>query len=637
MTQIRQLRQRLNQSEVMTMSDMALEDIDITGTDEHPVTSSVKLNGPPGTGKTTESAARVAKLIDEHDYKISDVLWATYRKSLALETLERLADWDIIADEELNDPTEGDTRFIATIHGIANRLIGGIGDIPTWYDKKTFANKRNLKYKKSKPWEEPPGQLLFDVFTYAANNKLDLNNLSDREQVPGIDDFSEANRDKVGRWWNQWQDHKDDNSLYEFWEQLALALAGEYEHGCDIVVIDEYHDATPLMSELCEYWMGQAEIVIVAGDPLQVVNDYAGADPKFFNRIDLPEVLLDTTWRVPEQHWGVATDVLAGAHTPPPVERISTGRFHEGESPRFDYIQGKGWNVPDESDPRSPPWMIDEFGTDMMFLTRTKKQAGGIARSLEQSGVLYETQNSMDIDGWGARDGMSERTALYNALQRLDGVELPGHGLNRDWGGELKTPEDIVLPSKEAATLLDHTNHNYLDGTRTNTTDVAQEILAEGVTVTGDDLREHVTGKFWSMYSRADGSVGHLNTTANLDDGDDLDDNDIEALETALIRNDDPVRSVDTKVYTIHASKGSEATNVAVYDGVTATIYDEVEVDKDTRRNEYRTWYVALTRASEDLFVLRDAFDWTYQFLPQTLLDSARQAHEAVTDGGIDE
>jgi len=205
------------------MSDMALEDIDITGTDEHPVTSSVKLNGPPGTGKTTESAARVAKLIDEHDYKISDVLWATYRKSLALETLERLADWDIIADEELNDPTEGDTRFIATIHGIANRLIGGIGDIPTWYDKKTFANKRNLKYKKSKPWEEPPGQLLFDVFTYAANNKLDLNNLSDREQVPGIDDFSEANRDKVGRWWNQWQDHKDDNSLYEFWEQLALA------------------------------------------------------------------------------------------------------------------------------------------------------------------------------------------------------------------------------------------------------------------------------------------------------------------------------------------------------------------------------------------------------------------------------
>jgi DNA helicase-2/ATP-dependent DNA helicase PcrA len=281
--------------------------------------------------------------------------------------------------------------------------------------------------------------------------------------------------------------------------------------------------------------------------------------------------------------------------------------------------------------------MVDEFGTDMMFLTRTKKQAGGIARSLERAGVLYETQSTMDIDGWGARDGMSERTALYNALQRLDGVELPGHGLNRDWGDDLKTPEDVVLPSKEAATLLDHTNHNYLDDTRTNTTDAAQSILAEGVTVTGDDLREHVTGKFWSMYSRADGSVGHLNTTANLDEGDDLDDKDIEALETALDRNDDPVRSVDTRVYTIHASKGSEAKNVAVYDGVTATINDKVEVDRDARRNEYRTWYVALTRASEDLFVLRGGFDWTYQFLPQTLLDSARQAHEAVADGGIDE
>ncbi len=616
------------------MSDIKLDEIGITGTGEHPVTDSVKLNGPPGTGKTTESAARVATLIDEHGYEVSDVLWATYRRSLAFETLERLADWNIIPDEELNNPTEGATRFIATIHGIANRLIGGIGDITTWYHRKQFCQKRNLKFEKSQPWDDPPGQLLFEVLNYAAKNRLDLHNTRDREQVPMLDALREEYPGDIANAWDQWQDWKAENDMYDFWEQLKLALDNQHRHGRDIVVIDEYHDATPLMAALCEFWIDQAEIVIVAGDPLQVVNEYTGADPEFFKRLDLPEVLLDTTWRVPEVHWGVATDVLATAHTPPPVDRVSTGRFHEAESPRFEYIRGKGWRTPDESDARSPPWMVDEFGTDMMFLSRTKRQATGIARSLESAGVLYETQSSMDIDGWGARGGMAERTALYNALQRLTDVQLPGFGLSRDWGDNMKTPEDITFPAKEAATLLDHINHNHLSESRSNTTDAAAGILEDGFAVTGDDFREYVTGDFWNMYSRGEGAVGYLNATSNLDDGDKLSDHDIDALATALKRNDEPVTSVDTKVYTIHASKGSEASNVALYDGITATIYDSIEESDASRQNEYRTWYVALTRASDDLFVLRDGFDWTYQFLPQTLLDSARDAHGAIADGG---
>jgi hypothetical protein len=615
------------------MSDTSLDEIDITGTDVHPVTDSVKLNGPPGTGKTTESAARVAQLIDEYDYEISDVLWATYRRSLALETLERLAGWDIIPDEELANPTEGATRYIATIHGIANRLLGGIGDIPTKWHRKRFCKKRNLQFEKSQPWDDPPGQLLFQVLNYAAKNLLDLHNPREREQVPMINDLRAEYPGDVANAWDQWQDWKAENEMYDFWEQLKRALDQECKHGRDIVVIDEYHDATPLMAALCEFWIEQAEIVIVAGDPLQVVNEYAGADPRFFKRLDLPEVLLDTTWRVPEEHWGVATDVLSTTHTPPPVERVSTGRFHEAESPRFDYVRGKGWDVPGASDARSPPWMVDEFSTDMMFLTRTQRQASGVARSLESAGVLYETQNSMDIDGWGARDGLAERTALYNALQRLADVQLSGFGLSR-YSDDMKTPQDVTLLAEEAAALLDHTNHNYLIESRSKTTDVAEEMLADGGTVGGGKLREHVTDEFWDKYARCSGAVGHLNSTSNLDDGSDLSEHDTDALTTALKRNDEPVTSVDTKVYTIHASKGSEASNVVLYDGVTRTIQDSVEQDESSRKNEFRTWYVALTRASDDLFVLRDGFEWTYDFLPRTLLDSAQKANEAIADGG---
>jgi DNA helicase-2/ATP-dependent DNA helicase PcrA len=69
------------------------------------------------------------------------------------------------------------------------------------------------------------------------------------------------------------------------------------------------------------------------------------------------------------------------------------------------------------------------------------------------------------------------------------------------------------------------------------------------------------------------------------------------------------------KVYTIHASKGGEAEWVFLYDGVTKTIKDENLMDPDARANEDRVWYVATTRAKEGLVVLRDGFDWTYDYI----------------------
>lgn len=612
------------------MSELELSDIDITGVDEHPVDDSVKLWGPPGTGKTTESAARVAELIDDYGYEVDDVFWATYRRSLAVETLERLAGWGLLSETELADPSEGRTRFIGTTHAVANRLVGGVGDIAGYGEKRAFAGKRNLDFDASQPWEKPPGQLLFNVFSYAANNKLDLHKRSDLEQIPMYDDLKSEYHGSVARAWDDWQDWKAQRDLYDFWELLAAPLRQDTSIQQDVVVIDEYHDATPLMAELAEDWISQAEIAIVAGDPLQVVNSYAGARPEFFERLDLPEVLLDTTHRVPEQSWSVATEILGNAHEVPHVQRQGTGGFLEGNSPRFSYESGEGWNVPSPDDQRSPAHIVSEYGKDTMFLTRTQRQAHGISRALEKAGVLFETQQSMDIDGWGAQEGMNDRTALYNALQRLTDVSLgakTGHGLGRYTDDkDDRQPSDMVFRAPEAATLLDHTNHSYLDVKRDEATQVAVEWENAEVPVDGDELANHVTDEWWEVYTRGSGSVRHLNKTAHLNTADTLKSADMDALKKALEANDDPVTTLDTKVYTIHASKGSEADNVVVYDGITQTIREEMIHDDDTRKNEYRTWYVALTRASKNTFVLRDAYEWTYKFLPDSLMQIADAA-----------
>ncbi len=613
------------------MSDIDLSDIEITGIDTHPANDSVKLNGPPGTGKTTESAARVARLLDEYEYELGDVLWSTYRHSLAMETLERLAGWGVIPESELSDPTDGPTRYIATTHACANRMVGGVGDMATWYDRKQFAKQRSLRFDKRNPWDSPPGQLLFQVFDYAANNLLDLHKQTDREQIPMMDDLREKYPGNVARAFEDWQDYKGQNDKFDFWEQLRAPIDQDVTPNKDVVVIDEYHDATPLMAKLSEIWLEQAEVAIVAGDPLQVVNTYAGADPEFFERVDLPEILLPKAHkRPPREHWAAATTVLDNAHDRPPVEIVNTGSFHTGSSPRFSHSGESGWNVPGAKTPRSPAHMVENYGTDMMFLTRTQRQAAGVARALEKAGILFEVQNSMDVDGWGAKEDMAERTAVYNALQRLDGVtpdSATGSGLMAYTDGDGRSPKDVRLRAREAAAILDHANHKYLSRSRSEVTQAANDILNAESVVSGEQLAQHVGAEFWDVYTRGNGSVRHLNKSGGSDMGSEINDRDRGALKAALKRNDDPVRGVETKVYTIHASKGSEAKSVVLYDGITQTIEDGMLESEKTRKNEYRTWYVALTRSRANLFVLRDGFEWTTPFLPETLLQAAEKAH----------
>jgi DNA helicase-2/ATP-dependent DNA helicase PcrA len=40
---------------------------------------------------------------------------------------------------------------------------------------------------------------------------------------------------------------------------------------------------------------------------------------------------------------------------------------------------------------------------------------------------------------------------------------------------------------------------------------------------------------------------------------------------------------------------------------------------QQTRKNEYRTWYVALSRAKKRLHVMRNAHEWTNPIVPQPL------------------
>jgi len=51
-----------------------------------------------------------------------------------------------------------------------------------------------------------------------------------------------------------------------------------------------------------------------------------------------------------------------------------------------------------------------------------------------------------------------------------------------------------------------------------------------------------------------------------------------------------------------------------------------MEESDDLRENEARTWYVALTRASNRVHIVRDGWEWTEPYLPDDLEPLAAEA-----------
>ena len=569
---------------------------------EYPAEASVKLNGPPGTGKTTQLLERVTRLLDG-GYSPRDVVFVTYRKEMASEFLRRLFDRGYIDRQEYEKPWKHDTRHFGTLHGVCNRITSDATVVEPKHRRAFMLDEYSAQYDgHGDEWDDNPsrddpiGTLLFDAYDWCVENKQhsfpiapNYREIQDKAiSPPSFQEFSQA--------WSRFKAEGDEDGkpLMDFSGMLREVDEGNLRPQGDVLVVDEYHDMTPIMASICERWMDEFETVIVGGDPLQAIYSYKGADPSFFTDLALPEVLLDRTYRVPSQVWQYARDVID--HDPPEIEPDAEG----GE---VRAVKG------------NPPDVTDRYGDDStMFLARTQSQLYEIAQSLRQSGVVFRSQQG--IGGW---NHSSTLLNLYNALQKLEGVR-PADNVNPQTGqmgmsrfGQGTTEEVSGLPANvefeqsEATTLVRYTPAGYF----TDTKKATKSRVKAGSALTGSDLIELVEPSFWDDLTRGADSVERLLAYDAKD-----------TLRAALARNDRPYESIETApvpdVLTIHASKGKEADTVALYDGIPGAVQRSIRDSERQRRAESRVWYVGCTRAAETLLVFRDQFDYTDSYLPTT-------------------
>ncbi|MFC4551774.1 MULTISPECIES: UvrD-helicase domain-containing protein [Halorussus] len=583
------------------MTDVALDEVDLVGPD---VDESVKIEGPPGTGKTTTCAARVARLVEEHGVDLDDVVWVTYRRSLAEDTLERLSEWDVITEYEVENPRSGRTKWISTCHATANRVAGDSlkGTVATGSDLWDFyLTTYNVPYDGD---TRSPGKAASDVLQWLVHNQKPL---SQAYESPAYDSLSREwpNHPHLMEIREKWESYKTENKLYDYHQMLQAALETDELPGestsPSVVVADEYHDVYPLMDDVLRKWLRNADIAVVAGDPRQVVNSHEGSSPRYFERINLPSVTLPRSYRVPVDHWDAATSVLERTHSSPSIEISGEGVISRHESATFEYDEDSDtWDVPVD-DSRSPANLSRDADGSVLFLARTRMMAEGVAAALRHGGVVYTGQGG--AGGWARND---KRRHLFNSLTKFSGIEVTGE---TSWTGDYDLSDpDVDITGEEAYELLKHSSAQHAGISGDELLKHAGRLKGMS-SVTAETIASVVEPKWWGVYTH--GPVAARDLVG-------VEDDDRVAIQRAGEHYDEPIKpgDIDVQVLTIHASKGYEADTVVVYDGVTERIKQGMQSSPATRANEDRTWYVALTRAKERLVIMDHAFDWATGYVP---------------------
>jgi superfamily I DNA/RNA helicase len=84
-----------------------------------------------------------------------------------------------------------------------------------------------------------------------------------------------------------------------------------------------------------------------------------------------------------------------------------------------------------------------------------------------------------------------------------------------------------------------------------------------------------------------------------------LTDSQITYMRLLLLNNEDPTKDARIKISTIHGAKGGEATNVVLFLNETANTIKGAKKSAAKQDEEYRVWYVGITRTMKNLYLIK--------------------------------
>ncbi|NLT72276.1 MAG: ATP-dependent helicase, partial [Verrucomicrobiaceae bacterium] len=269
-----------------------------------------------GSGKTRTLTHRVAYLLDKGIHP-SAILLLTFTNKAAREMLGRV--------EEL---VPHDTRALwgGTFHSVGNRILRRHAELLGWdrgfsimdrEDQKTLLNAV-LGDSKISPKETqfPKAGLLADIFSLATNTCLDLPDLL-HQRYPYFHHHAAAIEEIKERY----EEKKRDTHSLDFDDLLEKPLRllqeneeirEKYQRQFEWVLVDEYQDTNHLQVEFIEMLAAPQNNLMVVGDDAQSIYSWRGAD--FRNILDFPDKYPGAVKYVIETNYRSVPEILSLAN-----------------------------------------------------------------------------------------------------------------------------------------------------------------------------------------------------------------------------------------------------------------------------------------------------------------------------------
>ena len=308
----------------------------------------------------------------------------------------------------------------------------------------------------------------------------------------------------------------------------------------DLLIVDEAQDLTPAQWTMVEKMAKNAEQVLLAGDDDQAIHRWTSVDVRRFMSASPGVELLNQSYRLPRSVWELATRIA----------RRIPDRFEKEFFPRED--EGSVTMVPSL-------WSLPLDQGSWTIMARTNGFVDEICNWLEDNGFYYSRKGRTPIPE-------SKREAMLAWFDlTVSGDALSLGRVRRLYDEVPKIGPDAVV-KRGAVKLLDAVDPEAM---------LSYEDLVQNYGLLASDTLHPMDAVRLSEQQKIY----------------------VRGIER---RGESIYREPRIKVSTIHAMKGGEDTNVAVYLGSTYSCAENNKHPED----EHRVFYVAITRAKQNLYLI---------------------------------
>ena len=341
-------------------------------------------------------------------------------------------------------------------------------------------------------------------------------------------------------------EYKQKTNKIDFTDMISKYIEICETPNLDLLIVDEAQDLTPLQWTMVEKMAQTAEEVLIAGDDDQAIHRWTSVDvQRFIEASDHVEVL-NQSYRLPQSVWRLAMRI--SDHIPGRLEKEFFPKDEEG----MVSVVGSLWHLP-----------LDQGSWTIM--ARTNSFVKDMAETLGDAGYFYSLKGRASVsqkklDAMSTWADLTSGKALYLGRIKEFYKTVPKIGEN-------------PVVKRGSAKLLD-------------AADPEQPL-------TWEDLA--------SDYGLLSDKSTHPMDVVRLSEEEQIY---IRAIER---RGESIYHQPRIKLSTIHAMKGGEDDNVAVYLGSTKNC-----VEGKHPEDEHRIFYVAVTRAKQNLYLIES--DKTYRY-----------------------